>query len=296
LDAQPGGRAPGPHREVRPVVTTIPSDPAAAKAAYPWIDFEGRWGELQPAFFNGPTGPNDKLQWTEPIAWSEEWRDRAYGVPTGGVLGTSATDFFCEAVAAGSVGLIKLLRDPLPVLIALAVLLGLLIFAAVKATWTPVAPLRLGRRRAWGQVLSSASRMYIGRPLLFLGIGLLLIPIVLVITLIQGLLIAVDGDGEGAGALVLMAVLIGTTLTLLGLALVQAATVCALIRVDEDRDVNPIDAYRLALTRARALLGASGLLAAACRLHGKVLSGKTRDQRFAQLKIVIDDEQVDHRW
>ena len=184
-------------------------------------------------------------------------------MPTGGVLGTSATDFFCEAVAAGSVGLIKLLRDPLPVLIALAVLLGLLIFAAVRATWTPVAPLRLGRRRAWGQILSSASRMYIGRPLLFLGIGLLLIPIVLVITLIQGLLIAVDGDGEGAGALVLMAVLIGTTLTLLGLALVQAATVCALVRVDEDRDVNPIDAYRLALTRARALLGASGLLAAA---------------------------------
>jgi hypothetical protein len=185
-------------------------------------------------------------------------------VPTGGVLGTGATDFFCEAVAAGSVGLIKLLQNPIPVLIALAVLLGLLILVAVKATWTPVAPLRVGRRRAWGQILSSASRMYVGRALLFLGIGLLLIPIVLVITLLQGLLIAgVGGDGEGAGALVLVSLLIGTTLTLLGLALVQAATVCALVRVDEGRDVNPVEAYRLALTRARALLGASGLLAAA---------------------------------
>jgi hypothetical protein len=254
----------GPHTDLRPAVKTIPSDAGTASGAFPWIDFEGRWGELQEAFFNGPTGPNDKLQWTEPIVWSQEWRDRAYGVPTGGLLGTGATDFFCKAVARGSVGLTRFLRDPIPVLIVLAVVLGLLIFAAVKATWTPVAPLHVGRRRAWGQVLSSAGRMYVGRALLFLGIGLLLIPIVLVITVLQGLLIAgADASGEAAGALVLVAVLIGTTLTLLGLALVQAATVCALVRVDEDGEVNPVEAYKLALTRARALLGASGVLAAA---------------------------------
>jgi hypothetical protein len=50
----------GPHREVRPVVRTIPSDAEAADAAFPWIAFEGRWGELRPAFFNGPTGPNPR--------------------------------------------------------------------------------------------------------------------------------------------------------------------------------------------------------------------------------------------
>ena len=63
---------------------TIPSEPAAAAKAYPWITFEGRWGELQPAFYNGPTGPNLKTQWTEPITWSEDWRTRSYAVPTGG--------------------------------------------------------------------------------------------------------------------------------------------------------------------------------------------------------------------
>ncbi len=47
----------GPHDELRPAVKTIPSNPAAAREAFPWIVFEGRWGELQPAFFNGPTGP-----------------------------------------------------------------------------------------------------------------------------------------------------------------------------------------------------------------------------------------------
>ena len=65
---------------------TIPSDPAAAKAAYPWIAFEGRWGELQKAFFNGPTGPNLKTQWTKPITWSEGWSDRSYAMPAGGAL------------------------------------------------------------------------------------------------------------------------------------------------------------------------------------------------------------------
>ena len=43
---------------------TIPSDPAAAESGYPWVAFEGRWGELEKAFFNGPTGPNLKDQWT----------------------------------------------------------------------------------------------------------------------------------------------------------------------------------------------------------------------------------------
>src|SRR6185503_10815726 len=71
----------GPHREVSPRVVTIPSDRSAAEAAYPWIAYEGRWGELQKAFFNGPTGPNLKTQWTRPITWSEDWRDLSYAVP-----------------------------------------------------------------------------------------------------------------------------------------------------------------------------------------------------------------------
>ncbi len=252
----------GPHVELEPTVETIPSDPAAAREAFPWIAFEGRWGELQEAFFNGPTGPNDKTQWTEPVEWSEGWRDRSYGVPASGVFGTGATDFFCTAVETGSVGLIKLMRRPGLVLGALALLLALVAYAAAKATWTPVAPLRVARRRTWGQILSAASRMYVARAPLFLGIGVLLIPIVLLITLLQGLLLRADSDGEGAGVVVVLALLIGTTLTLLGLALVQAATACALVRIDQRQEVGPLDAYRLALRRARPLLGASGILAA----------------------------------
>jgi hypothetical protein len=251
----------GPHREVRPVVRTIPADASAAVAAYPWIAFEGRWGELQKAFFNGPTGPNMKTQWTTPITWSEDWRDRSYAVPTSGLFGTETTDFFCSAVAKGSSWLVQLLRNPGLVLLVLAGVVGLLTFAVVRATWTPVAPLRIARRRAWGQILSASSRMYVKRPVLFLGIGLVLIPVTLAITVIQWLLLegldAVGSvTGDMAGAFAFLAVVIGTTLTLLGLGLVMATTACALAEIDAGRAIGPTRAYRLTARRIGPLFGA----------------------------------------
>ena len=41
----------GPHVELEPKVVTIPSDAGTARREPPWIAFEGRWGELQEAFF-----------------------------------------------------------------------------------------------------------------------------------------------------------------------------------------------------------------------------------------------------
>jgi hypothetical protein len=254
----------GPHREVSPRIVTIPSDRTAAEAAYPWIAYEGRWGELQKAFFNGPTGPNMKTQWTSPITWSEDWRDRSYAVPSGGAFGTGSTDFFCSAVAKGSRALSRLLSNPVPLVILLATVLGLVIFATVRATWTPVAPTRIARRRAWGQIISASARMYARRPLLFLGLGALLVPIAVAMTLVQWLLISVIDvlgtvSGEGAGAWAFLSVVVGTTFALLGLGLVQAATACALVEIDANRPVEAWSAYRLALRRFRPLLGAIAL-------------------------------------
>ena len=257
----------GPHRELRPVVRTIPSDPQAAGAAFPWITFAGRWGELQKAFFNGPTGPNLKEQWTEPLTWSAGWRDRSYAVPTGGLLGTGATDFFCTGVERGSAALTRLLRSPAASILALALVLGLIAYAVVRATWTPVAPLRVGRRRTWGQILSASARMYVKRFRLFIGLGLLLVPIVLVITAVQWVLVSgIDAvssvTGNLAGGLAYLALVVGTTLTLLGFGLVQAATACAMVELDAGREVGPLEAYRLALRRIRPLLGAVAIFVA----------------------------------
>jgi hypothetical protein len=252
----------GPHRDLRTVVDTIPSDAGQARAAFPWIAFEGRWGELRPAFFNGPTGPNLKTQWTEPIQWSEGWRERSFAVPAGSAFGTTATDFFCRAIGNGSRALVQLVRRPLAFTAALAVLLLLLIYALSRTSWRPVATLRLAHRRAWGQTLAASVRMYLANWRLVIGIGVLFIPISLLVAFLQSVLLhgtsilGLETGAESNGVLAFLVLAVGTALTLLGLGLVQAATARALVEIDEGRAVGPVQAYRLAADSIRPLLGA----------------------------------------
>jgi hypothetical protein len=252
----------GPHHDLHPVVDTIPSDPAQAREQFPWIAFEGRWGELQRSFFNGPTGPNLKTQWTEPIRWSEEWRTRSFTVPTASVFGTSATDFFCSAIGSGSSALVRLVSRPLQFALVTALLVLLLIYALSRTSWRPAATLRLAHRRAWGQTLAAATRIYIAHWRLVVGIGILFIPISLLTALLQGLLLrgtsvlGVESAAEGNNVLAFIVVAIGTALTLLGLGFVQAATASALVELDQGREVGPVRAYGLARDSVRPLLGA----------------------------------------
>jgi hypothetical protein len=259
----------GPHLELRPVVKTIPSNQQAAREAFPWIAYEGRWGELQEAFFNGPTGPNLKQQWREPIVWGEGWRERSYAVPTGGLFGTGATDFFCEAVAAGSSALVSLLRNPGATLAILGVLLALVAWGLTRTDWRPTAPLRLAHRRTWGRILSATARMYVSQPRLVLGIGLLFVPLGIAISALQAIVLGgfglagVETTGEGAGWLAVFVVTLGTTLALFGFGLVQVATTSALLELDAGRTVGPLDAYRATLGRVRPLAGSLGIGVAA---------------------------------
>jgi len=252
----------GPHDELRPAVATIPSDPAQARAEFPWIDFQGRWGELQPAFFNGPTGPNLKTQWTEPITWSQNWRDESLTVPAGSVFGTAATDFFCRAIGNGSRALVQLVHRPLQFTLLLAALALLLLYSLSRTSWRPVAPFRLARRRAWGQTLAAAARMYVAKPGLMLGIGVLFIPIELLTALLQALVVhgtdilGVETGSRAGGLLGFLVLAIGTALTLLALGVVQAATARALVELDQGRPVGPLRAYLLAADAIRPLLGA----------------------------------------
>jgi hypothetical protein len=91
--------------------------------------------------------------------------------------------------------------------------------------------------------------------------GVLFIPLAIVMGLLQALvlggfgLLGISATGESAGALVFLLVGIGTTLALLGLALVQAATTQALVAIDRGEPVGPIHAYRLALRRVGPLAG-----------------------------------------
>jgi hypothetical protein len=248
--------------DVRPVVKTIPSEPGAALRAFPWVGFEGRWGELRPRFFNGPTGPNLKTQWTAPVEWSNGWRSRSYTVPGGSAFGPAATGFFCSAVGGGSKALVRLVDNPLVFGLLLAGLVLLTIILLSRVTWRPSAPLRLARRRAWGQILSAAARMYASRFLLFVGIGIVFVPIALLVSLLQTLIlhgtnvVGVQTGGESNGLVAFVMLAIGTTLTLLALGVTQAATARALAEIDAGRTIGPLRAYRLAADSVVPLLGA----------------------------------------
>ena len=252
----------GPTVEVRPTVETIPSGSPAAAADYPWIAFEGRWGELRPAFFNGPTGPNMKTSWTHPISVAEDWRSRSYTVPGASLFGPTATGFFCGAVEHGSRSLVRLVANPVAFGLTLAGLVLLVLFLISRTTWRPAAPLRLAHRRSWGQILSAAARMYAARVPLFLGLGLLFVPISLLVALLQALVLhatnvfGVQTGEESSGLLSFVVLAIGTSLTLLALGLVQAATVRALVEIDEERAVGALSAYRLAFDAVTRLFTA----------------------------------------
>ena len=252
----------GPTVDVRPTVVTIPGDVKAADSSYPWIAFEGRWGELHPAFFNGPEGPNLKEQWTQPITWSEGWRSRSYTVPGSTIFGPGATGFFCGAAAHVSRSIVQLVANPVVFSLVLAGLVLVAIFLLSRTAWRPSAPLHLARRRAWGQILAASGRMYAGRWRLFVGLGVLFVPVGLLITLLQALVLhatnvlAVQVGAGSGGFAGFVALALGTTFTLLGLGLVQAATARALVELDAGRSVGPLQAYRLALVRAARLFKA----------------------------------------
>jgi hypothetical protein len=254
----------GPSRELRPSVALVPTDKDAYLRAYPWLGFIGRWGEQHSGFYNGPTGPNSKQQWTEPITWANEhFRDKSFVVPAGGSVGSTATGLFCGAVATGSSLLTAITGNPSPVLIGLAVLVVVLLWLASRTTWEATAPVPVRRRRRWGTIVATTGRVYARHLRLVLGVGALFIPLGLLITGLQYLLFRVSGlsslvDTAGTSNAVVgtLAFLLGALFIVFGLGIVQAACAVAVASLGGEREIGPLDAYKLVLRRWRPLLGA----------------------------------------
>ena len=254
----------GPSRQLRPEVALVPSQKADYLGTYPWLGFVGNWGEEHEGFYNGPTGPNTKFQWTHPLAWAaEDWRDKSFTVPVGTLAGQTATDFFCGAVATGSSLLTALVGNPSPFLIALVAVLALLIWLVSRTDWQPSTPFRLQRRRTWGCVVAAARRMYFGNLRLFIGIGLLFLPLGALITGVQyaafragGLNGLVASVGSTNAVVDLLAIELGLLFMLIGLSVVQSATAVAMVELDAGRPVTALGAYRKALPSLPSLLSA----------------------------------------
>lgn len=249
----------GPHTQLRTSTEVVPADDY--RTDFPWLGFRGRWGERQEAFYNGPTGPNMKTQWTAPIRWSETgWRDSSATVPLGASLGPSATEAFCGVVASGSNLLRQLVRNPPAVLLGLAVLVAALAAVATRTRWEPGDPYPVMQRRSWGRIIVAARRMYARHPLLFIGIGLVYVPVMLVATGLQWVLVEageltslVDTDGDQNAATVFIVVLMGGAISLLAYFCVAAATAQALRDLDAGERVTVLSAYRAVRAKLRPL-------------------------------------------
>ncbi len=248
-----------PTTDVRPGVRLVPSDAFAAGEEYQWLKYTGRWGQRETSFYNGPTGPNTKDQWTKPLTWTDtEGAGTAYAVPASGLYGTQATSSFCGIVSTGS-DLLRLAMNNLAIAAVALIAVALLVTWLVRrTTWSPSSPLRLVRRRSTGQVVASVWRMYLSRFLLYVGIG---VPIA-VATILPGVATvwvtsvaqSIEGSATLQTWLVAIAGVLLATLSPVTLLLGQAATMFAAREIDEGRPVGPLRAYGGALRRAIPLL------------------------------------------
>lgn len=158
----------GPSDRERPPVARLDADSPPA-----WLSFTGRWGQREPSFNNGPTGPVTKTQWDQPVTWMEtEGRVGAASLPA---AGTMVTDFFCAASRFGSVVMFRLIDDTRTVvLLALVALVGLVVL--VRSTrWRPADLDPVLQERSAGQIVRSSLRLVRRHRRTFMPLGTLMV-------------------------------------------------------------------------------------------------------------------------
>jgi hypothetical protein len=251
-----------PSVEIRPEPILVPTSVSSPSDKFAWLGFTGRWGQKETGFNNGPTGPNTKKQWLEPIHWEEHsLRKSSVKIPALHSLGPSITGFFCGAVAAGSNVLTFTQQKPL---LGIAILLGALAVIALILTrtrWRPVEAEPIEGQRAVGQILRTAFLLYRRHRRLFLGIGAVFIPIGAFFTAIEAFLfedllgyMGLSGSQSGAGDLI--GVGIGGLGALIAAAVVVSATALAASRLAGGEVPRVRDVYRAVRARIWVLVSA----------------------------------------
>lgn len=150
-----------PDEELPVEIVMIP-DEIDPTGPFAWLTYEGLWGEREePSMFAGPTGPNMKPRWDEPITWSNNIRGNSLPVPIRTTIGPSVSEVFCGAATLGSELVRAFPIDP-KVITGLIVgfIVGFLILAAMA--W---------RYFAW------AVRVYLRYGYFFITTGVLALPL-----------------------------------------------------------------------------------------------------------------------
>jgi hypothetical protein len=258
-------------RRLDPAVVLLPDEVSDGDDPLAWLAFQGRWGQRESGFFNGPTGPFAKERWDEPVEWHANLRDSSVVVPGGDRQGAAVVNAFCRTVEWGSSALVFALRSPMVALVTGVLIMLLSAVLASRTRWSPVTTTPLRERRAIGQIIRAALRVWRDHPLAMMWVGLVYIPVALITSLIQfGVqqLPLVDHVLELAGAhsglALLFAVFVGGLGNLLAFVYVSAVVAATLDRQAWDRSrtlgIDAATLGRLLVTVLRAALIVVGLL------------------------------------
>lgn len=224
-------------------VVLIPST-IEPDSEFAWLLYEGRWGERQPGAFNGPRGPMFNKRWNDPFEIFETWRPFSIVVPGSQALGPSMADAFCAITGAGSTLLIEVMVRPWVSYPVIAAVIGAILF--FSRTSIPI--------------LRQAASIYRRNFRLFIGIGVVSLPIGIIFNGIQAFLIGrqplkfiVDWLNDTGGARLTAVMAIGGIQQFAMLLIVTPALVYAVQQVLEGNELIPPDAYSGVLDRAKVI-------------------------------------------
>jgi hypothetical protein len=292
-----------PHRRiaVRPIL--VPTHPEA-DSPFRWLAYEGRWGQKEKGFNNGPTGPATKDRWLEPFAWMEEIRTTSPTLPVGSVLGPTVTKAFCGTVADVTSFLNAGQRDPWILWAVPAAFLALIALIAWRTRWRPVDVSHLRAPRAFGQIVAASGRLYWRHWRAFAPIGLSAIVIVGGMTALSWLTTGGDTgrrlDGKlGVSGLhkALGEILSGFALPLAS-AVIAAVVIVAVGQVAEHGTTGFAAAYRGMWRRFKRVVGAQllatlVLIAMAITIVGIPFAAwKYVGWLFVQQQILFEDKHL----
>lgn len=240
----------GPSVRVEPEVILLPNDISQAIGQLAWLSWPGRWGERQPAFYNGPEGPGVRRIWTDPFDWQDDrLRDSSIKLPLASTFGPGPTTVFCDATALASLALTRFVVYPWAVLGIIAAIIAL-----------GVVLIQVGY-----PILSAAWQMYRERWSVFAPLGLMLIPVGLIAGGLQFVFLdyppgkqILDLFDRGPGARLALVLTIGGLQQLVNLLLIGPTVVEAVAVIRAGRKPSLIEIYRDVLRNFRPLVLAVG--------------------------------------
>jgi hypothetical protein len=289
-----------PLRELRLRPILLPHE-ASTRGRFRWLSYNGHWGEREKGFNNGPTGPTDKTQWSEPFAWMEEQRSTSPRLPGGSLVGPQVTGAFCGAVEGAS-ELINLEAKSRPAAIATILVAIVLLALFVGLTrWGPVDLTRLRARRSFGQLVRAARQLYGRHWLVLLPVGLTAIPIVGGVKLLGELIAggrAVDSAAGRSGFNLAIADLVENLGRPIASAIVAAVVIVFVRELVESRPTGFIASFRAMASRfwrvvAAQLLATLGVLALALTVIGLPWAVyKYVAWQFVQQEVLFTDRSI----